>query len=79
MGSCFLQENWSYIFSFLQVATFVEHTGKGNQVEKQVPDSENSKRGNEEEWKISKEVRNRDGESSQDLQQYDETSNLYLM
>ncbi|XP_059451831.1 RHOMBOID-like protein 9, chloroplastic isoform X2 [Corylus avellana] len=63
----------------LNTATFVEHTAKGNQVEKQVPDSENSKRGNEEEWKIYKEVRNRDGESSQDLQQFDETSNLYLI
>lgn len=65
-------------------STFVEDTDKGSRIGKPVSISENSKRGNVEEWKSYKEVRNRDGgsapESSQDLRlQYDETSNLYLM
>ncbi|XP_062152947.1 RHOMBOID-like protein 9, chloroplastic [Alnus glutinosa] len=65
-------------------STFVEDTDKGSRIGKPVSISENSKRGNEEEWKSYKEVRNRDGgsapESSQDLRlQYDETSNLYLI
>lgn len=71
-------ENYHESFS-----TLVEQTAKGNQVGKPFSISDNSKTDNEEEPKSYRGVRNRYGssgpESSQDIQQDDETSNLYLM
>ncbi|KAM4123819.1 hypothetical protein ACJW30_01G186900 [Castanea mollissima] len=66
-------------------STSIENTSKGNQAEKPLSITQNSRRDDEEEQKSYMELRRRNSgislESSQDLQQYeyDETSNLYLI